>query len=357
MATRPLPEGTGPEQWADLAGTVAGAGVAAEAKARRDAAPVRSFIARVLGVHTDERAYRVGAKGESLVAAQLERLGPTWRVIHSVPLSETGTDLDHLVIGPGGVFCLNTKNHPGAKVWVAGDTFMVNGQRKHYVRASRSEGRTVTRLLTAACGFEVVARPVIVLVNSQVPEVKEQPQGLRVCSRRRVADWLGSQPATLSPDEVEAIFSAARRSTTWVGAAARPFAPRQAPEELSGLRPSPSTPAAGHGLDPVPAAGSRVVVTYSPAQGLRLYGDPRPHQRVVKDAGFRWDGRRSYWYVPRGGRLTPGVVESLGYQLRGLGFQVVMEDSACPGACVDQSSGTNHAEVVLDMAQHDREAP
>jgi hypothetical protein len=54
-------------------------------------------------------------------------LGPSWRVLHSLVVSEEGTDLDHLVIGPHGVYCINTKNHPGHSVWVAGNTFMVNG--------------------------------------------------------------------------------------------------------------------------------------------------------------------------------------------------------------------------------------
>ena len=35
---------------------------------------MRTLFARVLGVHTDERAFRVGAKGERLVGQQLDRL-------------------------------------------------------------------------------------------------------------------------------------------------------------------------------------------------------------------------------------------------------------------------------------------
>ncbi len=29
-----------------------------------------------------------------------------------------GSDIDHLVIGKGGVYPVNTKRHPGGKVWV-----------------------------------------------------------------------------------------------------------------------------------------------------------------------------------------------------------------------------------------------
>jgi hypothetical protein len=59
--------------------------------------------------------------------SRLERQEPTRRVVHSVPIGRKDADLDHLVIGRPGVFCLNAKHHPGAAIWVAGNTFMVNG--------------------------------------------------------------------------------------------------------------------------------------------------------------------------------------------------------------------------------------
>ena len=161
----------------------AGQGVDAQAKTLRSKAPVRTLFARVIGVHTDERAFRVGAKGERLVGEQLGRLPPPWHTLHSITLSESGTDLDHLVIGPAGVFSLNTKYHPNANVWVAGETFLVNGQRQDYVRASRAEGRKVARLLTRACGFEVEVTPVIAVVGAADGfKVKEQPAGVVVCA-------------------------------------------------------------------------------------------------------------------------------------------------------------------------------
>ena len=326
-----MPSEPRPEEWTDLAGAAAGAGVAAEAKALRDVAPVRTFIARLLGVHTDERAWRVGAKGEQLVAAQLERLGPSWHVLHSITLSETGTDLDHLVIGPGGVFSVNTKNHPNHKVWVAKDTFMVNGQRQTYVRASRGEGRKVSRILSTACGFEVAARPVIAVVNAMDLVVKEQPGDVRVCSRRRIVEWLKTQPTVLGLAEVEAIYSVARRSTTWLSATTREVVPSAASAEPSGSPPQHSAQAAGRrpvqspAAEP-PSAAGRVTITYSATEGLRLYGDPRPHQRVVKEAGFRWDGRRVCWYVPDGGRLAPGVLDDMAGRLRELGFEVEVDE-------------------------------
>lgn len=180
---------------------------------------MRTFLARALGVHTEERAWRVGADGEEKVAAQLAKLvakDPRWRVLHAVPVGENGSDIDHVVIGPGGVFTLNAKHHPGGKVWVAGSTFMVNGQRLPYLRNSRHEAARAGRLLSAAAGLPVTAVGVVVLVGVVDMTVKAAAEGAEIVYRRRLVPWLRRQAETLQPDQVDRIFEAARRSTTWV---------------------------------------------------------------------------------------------------------------------------------------------
>ncbi|MBG6212216.1 hypothetical protein RCH23_000129 [Cryobacterium sp. CAN_C3] len=43
----------------------------------------------------------------------LSKLGPEWTVLHAVPVGSGSSDIDHVVIGPAGVFTINTKNHTG----------------------------------------------------------------------------------------------------------------------------------------------------------------------------------------------------------------------------------------------------
>jgi hypothetical protein len=50
--------------WIDLTTNRAGAEAREQALAAREAAPVKTLLARALGVHTDERAWRIGADGE-----------------------------------------------------------------------------------------------------------------------------------------------------------------------------------------------------------------------------------------------------------------------------------------------------
>ncbi len=206
------------QPWTDLALNTPGQGIRTLAKAHRDAAPFRTGVARLFNVHTDERAYRVGADGEEATARQLARLPGEWYSLHSVPVGSHGSDIDHVVIGPGGVFTINTKHHPRSTVWVAGETFQVNGRRQPYVRDSRFEVKRAMRLLTNVTGSPVSVVGVIAIVGAHEGfKVKDQPHGgmVHVVSRKQLAGWLIQQPIRLNTVEIAFIYDHARRSTTW----------------------------------------------------------------------------------------------------------------------------------------------
>lgn len=166
-----------------------------------------------LKVHSDERAWRLGAEGEEAVGAQLAKLPDAWVVVHDLPLSSSGANLDHLVIGPAGIFALNTKNLTG-RVWVGERAVMVNGDRHPYLHVSRSEARTTAQILGAAAGLEVSAHPVLVIMCHELT-VRAQPPDVTVLTRRQLVKWLRARPAVLTPEEVQRIAAAARRADSW----------------------------------------------------------------------------------------------------------------------------------------------
>jgi hypothetical protein len=59
-------------------------------------------------------ADRRGRRGS--LAVRLPRLADQWRVRHAVPIGDKGSDIDHVVIGPGGVFTINAKHHPDSAI-------------------------------------------------------------------------------------------------------------------------------------------------------------------------------------------------------------------------------------------------
>jgi hypothetical protein len=216
-AEAPATHGGG-DSWVDLAKNRAGQEARRQAAMAKQTAPTRSLFARFLRVHTEERAWRIGADGEEAVGRALERLAksdPRWCVLHSIPVGDRNSDIDHLVIGPGGVFSLNAKHHPGAKLWVGGNAFLVNGVRQPYVRNSRHEAARASRLLAAACGFRVEVTGVVVPVNAGDIVIRKPPADVHVVGRRKLHRWLRQREPLLDGASVSAIYEIARRSTTW----------------------------------------------------------------------------------------------------------------------------------------------
>ena len=170
----------------------------------------------VLGKHAWSTWER-GAIGERLVEAELVKLeekDPRWCHINSIPVGRRGSDIDHLLIGPAGVFTLNAKNHHGCQAWVGGDCFMVNGQRVHHVRNARHEATRASRLLSEAVGWEVPVRGWVVTVRCDLT-VKKQPEDVHVMTRRDLVRHARRLESQLDEGQTRAILAAARRGSTW----------------------------------------------------------------------------------------------------------------------------------------------
>jgi hypothetical protein len=164
---------------------------------------------------TTARSWYLGAIGEIVVAEKLARLGPTWRVVNAVPVGAGGSDIDHVVIGPAGVFTINTKAHANKKVWAAGQALLINGFKQNYIRNSQHEAERATKLLTAALGRPIVVTPLIVMVG-----VTEINRGLKrpavdVITSRGIVRNLKRRKIILLPDAVAEIADVAGSRGTW----------------------------------------------------------------------------------------------------------------------------------------------
>lgn len=202
----------------DLVGRRPGAMAWEQAEALRAQAPVRSFLGRLTDAHTEERSWRVGAKGEEAVADQLARLrgrDPRWGYLNAIPVGTRGSDIDHVVMGPGGVFTINAKHHPDGKIWVAGSTLMVNGKKRPYIRNAVHEADRASRLLSNACGFRVSVFPMIVLVGHASLTIRTPPEGVLLVNRRQLSKFLRRLPDVVPPAELRVILDQARISKTW----------------------------------------------------------------------------------------------------------------------------------------------
>lgn len=182
---------------------------------QKDAAP-RSRLARMLGrdpLHPDARSWYRGTLGELEVARVLARLDAEWTVLHAVPVGSSGADIDHIVIGPGGTFTVNTKNHGGKKIWAGGSGFMVNGQKLAHIRNSLFEAERATALLSARTGFPVLVTPMLVIVNPT--SISTNKPDVVVMASTDLFRWLKRRPRMQTADAIERIADAAEQRATW----------------------------------------------------------------------------------------------------------------------------------------------
>jgi hypothetical protein len=213
------PDGAHPgEDCYDLARNRPGQGIRVLADQCWEAEPFRILEAELNGIHTDERSWRLGADGEEAVGRCLGELSAAWRVLHSIPVGKGRSDLDHLAIGPGGVFTVNSKHHPGANVWIAGDNLLVNRRKTPYVHHSRFEATRTRDLLSKVCGCAVPTTAVIAMVGAGGVVVKEQPRdgNVHLLDHEQLPAWLEGRPVKLNAQQIELIYSWARRSMTWL---------------------------------------------------------------------------------------------------------------------------------------------
>lgn len=163
----------------------------------------------------DARPWYTGALGERSVAARLATLPDGWTVLHSLPVGRGGADVDHLVVGPGGVFTINTKHHVDASVWVAGRTVLVAGQRQPYAARSEAEGRRVDRIVAEVVADAPVVRPLVVVVGAKRLTVKAGPVAVTVLRAEQLRRWLVAQPARLTPAQVQRLVDRFDDPATW----------------------------------------------------------------------------------------------------------------------------------------------
>ena len=191
----------------------------------RGRVPAHSVIEKLIeldgaGLHAEQYSWHSGAVGERYVAVLLGRLGPEWTVLHSVPVGVDASDIDHVLIGPPGVFTINTKHHPGGRVWVAGHGLRVNNQPKHYLSNAAHEAARAERLLSRASGLSVEVVGIIVIVGASVT-VKAPPHSdtaqIGVIPAAALLQTVQVRRA-YSDEQLASIVAAAVRPETWSSA-------------------------------------------------------------------------------------------------------------------------------------------
>jgi hypothetical protein len=157
----------------------------------------------------DAVAWRQGAAGEQRTArllAALERQG--WVVLHDLAIPGSQANLDHLVIGPGGVFVIDSKQYRGRlQLDPSGRLWHGRYPLAPTLQAVSFEADRAALVLTDP---DVVVVPIVAVHGAQVPWGKVVMQGVPVVAARRLPSMLRQLPAVLGPERVAVLADQAR---------------------------------------------------------------------------------------------------------------------------------------------------
>jgi hypothetical protein len=227
--------------------------------------PQRSLLARLFGInpiHPTMRANYRAALGELAVGEMLDQLGPKWDVLHVVPVTPIGFEfvdgvdaagddhtvraqnhgdclgmrIDHLVIGPPGVFALTAENYPGQEVRVSGDSMTIGGAEVDDLTAARRLSEAAAERLESAAHRPIRVEPIIVVIDSGKLVMREQPSDVTVVTARNLLRELTRAERSLAGSEVAYISDVADRTSTWDSAPTTPADALRLSEEFEALR-------------------------------------------------------------------------------------------------------------------------
>ena len=157
----------------------------------------------------DAVAWRRGAAGERRTArllGPLERHG--WVVLHDLAVPGSRANLDHPVIGPGGVFVIDSKQYRGRlQLDPSGRLWHGRYPLAPTLRAVSFEADRAAQVLPDP-GAAVV--PIVAVHGAQVPWGKVLMDGVPVVAARRLPSMLRRLPAVLGPERVASLADQAR---------------------------------------------------------------------------------------------------------------------------------------------------
>lgn len=186
---------------------------------RQAAARPRTRLERLLGrdpVEPEARSWYTGATAERAVAARLATLPPGWAALHSLPVGRDGADIDHLIVGPGGIFTVTTKDHIDASIWVAGRTVLVAGSSRPIVQKAEAEARRVDRIVAGVLADPPAVRAVVAVVGAKRITVRRAPRFVTVVRAEHLRRFLRNQPQRLTPVEVARVVTLLEDPSTWL---------------------------------------------------------------------------------------------------------------------------------------------
>ena len=141
-----------------------------------------------------------GAEGEEKIARQLSFLPAPYTVFNDFQFSDSSPSYDHIVVGPAGLFVIETKNWSGVITFRNGQV-LCNGTApsRPPIRQVKEASAALLDHLSAAQCPDVPVQPVLCFVNNQPADNDSNISGVRICTDQTLNE-LFENTLTTPPD-------------------------------------------------------------------------------------------------------------------------------------------------------------
>ena len=161
--------------------------------------------------NTDRMTWRKRALGEYEVGAELERLPDDYLVFNDISTQEFG-NFDHIVVGPKGIFAIETKNWTGLIGTTAAGEITRNGKplwRSHIRMLERKVMRLREQILVLTRRDDLFIRGLMVFPKAYI-EVGRKTRNIHCLTVERLHDYFDKCPKRFQPNEIERIARAVK---------------------------------------------------------------------------------------------------------------------------------------------------
>ena len=132
-------------------------------------------------------------KGEEITARELSLLPQGYTVFHGLNicrypgLAATGSDLDHVVVGPTGIFAVETKNWSDS-ITIENGELLYDGitPTRPPLEQVKNEAQSLRAYLKSKTELNLEVQPVLCFASNNLPQGEQGSSGVLVCNADRL---------------------------------------------------------------------------------------------------------------------------------------------------------------------------
>ncbi len=156
----------------------------------------------------------LGRSGEIAVAEQLTKLiADGYQILHDIPhdpRNENSPNIDHVAIGPGGVFVIETKTRSKGdhhEIVFDGHQLTIAGHEINEGAIGQTLGnaRRIAEIIRNQTGRDIRLQPVLVFAGRwfiKDTRKRSQKDSIWVLNDKTLISWIKKQQLTLTPEDV-----------------------------------------------------------------------------------------------------------------------------------------------------------